>query len=156
MKCSLGIFNFLEEISSFSLFVVFLYFFALITEEGFLYLSLLYFGTLHSDAYIFPFLHCFLLPFFSQLCPTLCDPIDGSPPVFPIPGILQEEHWSRLPFHRSYLYFKSFLCSKDRHWHVYNVVIMSWHRGSKFKIITELLESRGSMILLLMTWISSN
>ena len=24
-----------------------------------------------------------------QLCPTLCDPIDGSPPVSPIPGILQ-------------------------------------------------------------------
>ena len=25
-----------------------------------------------------------------QLCPTLCDPIDGSPPGSPIPGILQE------------------------------------------------------------------
>ena len=24
-----------------------------------------------------------------QLCPTLCDPIDGSPPHFPVPGILQ-------------------------------------------------------------------
>ena len=24
-----------------------------------------------------------------QLCPTLCDPIDGSPPGFPVPGILQ-------------------------------------------------------------------
>ena len=24
-----------------------------------------------------------------QLCPTLCDPIDGRPPGFPIPGILQ-------------------------------------------------------------------
>ena len=24
-----------------------------------------------------------------QSCPTLCDPIDGSPPGFPIPGILQ-------------------------------------------------------------------
>ena len=24
-----------------------------------------------------------------QLCPTLCDPIDGSPPGFPIPGIIQ-------------------------------------------------------------------
>ena len=55
MKCSLGISNFLEEISSLSHSVVFLYFFALITEEGFL-ISLLFFGTLHSDAYIFPFL----------------------------------------------------------------------------------------------------
>ena len=24
-----------------------------------------------------------------QLCPTLCDPLDGSPPGSPIPGILQ-------------------------------------------------------------------
>ena len=24
-----------------------------------------------------------------QSCPTLCDPIDGTPPAFPIPGILQ-------------------------------------------------------------------
>ena len=24
-----------------------------------------------------------------QSCPTLCDPIDGSPPGSPIPGILQ-------------------------------------------------------------------
>ena len=29
--------------------------------------SLLVFGTLHSNGYIFPFLHCFLLLFFSQL-----------------------------------------------------------------------------------------
>ena len=36
MKCSLGISNFLEDISSLSQSVVFLYFFALITEEGFL------------------------------------------------------------------------------------------------------------------------
>ena len=36
MKCSLGISNFLEEISSLSHSVAFLYFFALIAEEGFL------------------------------------------------------------------------------------------------------------------------
>ena len=36
MKCSLGVSDFLEEISSLSHSVVFLYFFALITEEGFL------------------------------------------------------------------------------------------------------------------------
>ena len=34
MKCSLGISNFLEEISSLSHCIVFLYFFALITEQG--------------------------------------------------------------------------------------------------------------------------
>ena len=36
MKCSFGISNFLEEIPSLSHSVVFLYFFALIAEEGFL------------------------------------------------------------------------------------------------------------------------
>ena len=36
IKCSLGISNFIEEISSLSHSIVFLYFFALITEEGFL------------------------------------------------------------------------------------------------------------------------
>ena len=60
-------FNFIEEISSLHCSVVFLYLFALSTEEGFLNLSLLLFGTLHSDAYIFPFLLCFSLLFFSQL-----------------------------------------------------------------------------------------
>ena len=39
MKCSLGISNFLEEISSLSHSVVFLYFFALIAEEGFYYVD---------------------------------------------------------------------------------------------------------------------
>ena len=33
-----------------------------------------------------------------QSCPTLCDPRDGSPPGSPVPGILQQEHWSGLPF----------------------------------------------------------
>ena len=39
MKFSLGISNFLEEISSLSHSIVFLYFFALITDEGFLIFS---------------------------------------------------------------------------------------------------------------------
>ena len=52
MKCFLGISNFLEEISSLSHSVVFLYFFALIAEEGFL-IFLLFFGTLQWVA--FPF-----------------------------------------------------------------------------------------------------
>ena len=33
-----------------------------------------------------------------QLCPTLCDPIDGSPPGSPSLGFSRQEHWSRLPF----------------------------------------------------------
>ena len=33
-----------------------------------------------------------------QLCPTLCDPIDGSPPGSSVPGILQARTLSGLPF----------------------------------------------------------
>ena len=33
-----------------------------------------------------------------QLCPTLCDPIDGSLPGSTIPGFSRQEHWSGLPF----------------------------------------------------------
>ena len=31
-------------------------------------------------------------------CPTLCDPIDGSPRGSPVPGFSRQEHWSGLPF----------------------------------------------------------
>ena len=35
-----------------------------------------------------------------QSCPTLCDPIDGSPPGSPIPGILQARilEWVAMSF----------------------------------------------------------
>ena len=33
-----------------------------------------------------------------QSCPTLCDPIDGSPPAPPSLGFSRPEHWSGLPF----------------------------------------------------------
>ena len=35
-----------------------------------------------------------------QSCPTLCDPIDGSPPGSPIPGILQArtQEWVAISF----------------------------------------------------------
>ena len=61
-KCSLDISNFLEQISSFSHSIVFLYFVALITEEGFLispYYSLelcIQMGI----SFIFSFAFCFL------------------------------------------------------------------------------------------------
>ena len=34
-----------------------------------------------------------------QSCPTLCDPIDGSPPGSPVPGILQARtlEWVAMP-----------------------------------------------------------
>ena len=35
-----------------------------------------------------------------QSCPTLCDPIDGSPPGSPVPGILQARtlEWVSIAF----------------------------------------------------------
>ena len=35
-----------------------------------------------------------------QSCPTLCNPIDGSPPGFPVPGILQTRtlEWVAISF----------------------------------------------------------
>jgi len=66
MKCSLVISNFLEEISSLSHSVISSI--SLHWSLGKAFLSLLlFFGTLHSNAYIFPFFLCFLLLFFSQL-----------------------------------------------------------------------------------------
>ena len=49
----------------------------------------------------------FILKFFRhaaakslQSCPTLCDPIDGSPPGSPVPGILQARtlEWVAISF----------------------------------------------------------
>ena len=39
-----------------------------------------------------------------QLCPTLCDPIDGSPPGSPVPGILQARtlEWVAISFSNMY------------------------------------------------------
>jgi len=67
MKCSLGISNYLEEISSLSHSVFFPPFLCIDRWGRLSYLSLLFWGTLHSNGYIFPFLLCFSLPFFSQL-----------------------------------------------------------------------------------------
>ena len=68
MKCSLGISNFLEEISGFSHSFVFLYFFALIAEEGFLMSPSILWNSAFKWVYFsFFFSHCFLLLFFSQL-----------------------------------------------------------------------------------------
>ena len=33
-----------------------------------------------------------------QSCPTLCDPIDGSPPGTSSLGFSRQEHWSGVPF----------------------------------------------------------
>ena len=40
-----------------------------------------------------------------QSCPTLCDPIDGSPPGSPVPGILQARtlEWVAIAFSNEYV-----------------------------------------------------
>ena len=42
-----------------------------------------------------------------QSCPTLCDPIDGSPPGSPVPGILQARtlEWVAISFSRGSPYY---------------------------------------------------
>ena len=44
-----------------------------------------------------------------QSCPTLCDPIDGSPPGSSIPGILQARilEWVAIPFSNACMHAKS-------------------------------------------------
>ena len=68
MKCSLGISNFLEEISRLSNSIVFLYFFALIPEEGFL-ISPCYFLELCIQMIYLSF---FPLPLASLLSLAIC------------------------------------------------------------------------------------
>ena len=63
MKCSLGISNFLEDISSLSRSIVFLYFFAFIAEEGFLALLAILWNSVFKWVYLSfpPLLFAFLL-----------------------------------------------------------------------------------------------
>ena len=70
MKCSFGISSFLEEISSLSHSIVFL-FLCIVHLRRLSYL-LLFSGTLHSVGYIFPFMPWFLL-FFSAICKASSD-----------------------------------------------------------------------------------
>ena len=66
MKCSLGISNFLD-ISSLSHSIVFQLFLCNVHLRRLSYFSWVFFGTLHSDGYIVPFLLCLSLLFFAQL-----------------------------------------------------------------------------------------
>ena len=52
-----------------------------------------------------------------QSCPTLCDPIDGSPPVSPVPGILQARtlEWVAISFSNAWKW-KGKVKSLSRAW----------------------------------------
>ena len=51
-----------------------------------------------------------------QLCPTLCDPIDGSPPGSTIPGILQARtlKWVSIPFSNAWKWSRSVVSDPQR------------------------------------------
>ena len=42
--------------------------------------------------------HILVLCLVTQLCLTVCDPMDCSPPGSSVHGILRQEYWSGLPF----------------------------------------------------------
>ena len=46
-----------------------------------------------------------------QSWPTLCDPIDDSPPGSPVPGIIRQEYWSGVPLPSPILSLYVFLVS---------------------------------------------
>ena len=71
MICSHGISNFLKEISVFPV-LLFCSILCTVPLKMLSYLFLLFSGTLHSDRYIFPFLLCLSLLFFSQLFCIFC------------------------------------------------------------------------------------
>ena len=73
MKYSFGVSDFLEEISSLSHSVVFLYFFALITEEGFLISPWYSLELCIQKGVSFLFSFVFHFPFFTAICKTSSD-----------------------------------------------------------------------------------
>ena len=69
-----------------------------------------------------------------QSCPTLCDPIDGSPPGSPIPGILQARtlEWVAISFRNTVYSIKSL--NQPKNGHVKDILIISnwkWEDGTR-------------------------
>ena len=54
----------------------------------------------HQKNIVLNFLYVVAIAKSLQSCPTLCDPIDGSPPGSPVPGILQARplEWGAIAF----------------------------------------------------------
>ena len=69
-------------------------------RQKFPFPSLTFYNTVCSYVTGIPFAHAAVTAAKSlQSCPTLCDPIDGSPPGSPPSlGFSRQEHWSGLPF----------------------------------------------------------
>ena len=77
-----------------------------------------------------------------QSCPTLCDPIDGSPPGSAVPGILQARtlEWVAISFSKSMLYtlfkkiMRSFQVGKTP-----KFIILSKMKKHRFNVYTKIL-----------------
>ena len=69
-----------------------------------------------------------------QSCPTLCDPIDGSPPGSPIPGILQARtlEWVAIAF-------SAYLAQQFSNFSVYLNCLRSWQNHRLLVPISEFL-----------------
>ena len=87
----------------------FVFFVCLLFRGGVLHRVLVLVGwcrVLYSSGFLCVSSHCFILPRVAaaakslQSCPTLCNPIDGSPPGCPVPGILQARtlEWLAISF----------------------------------------------------------
>ena len=96
MKCSLDVSNFLKEMSSLSHSVVFLYFFALIAEKGFLFSSCYSLELCIQMLISFLFSFVFHLSSVTQSCPILCNPMDCSTPGLPVQQQLPEPSQTRV------------------------------------------------------------
>ena len=77
-----------------------------------------------------------------QSCLTLCNPIDGSPPGSPVPGIFQARvlEWGAIAFSDNYLSImlritiiirSSFLCTSD----LWGGIFSNSHSGPGLKIV---------------------
>ena len=105
MKCSVDICNFLKRSLVFPI-LLFSSFICLDSWGKLSCLSLLFFGTLHSDAYA-------ATAKSFQSCLTLWDPIDGSPPGSPVPGILlaRTMEWVAISFSNAWKWKWKWSCS---------------------------------------------
>ena len=65
-----------------------------------------------------------------QSCPTLCDPIDGSPPGSPVPGILQARtlEWAAISFSSAWKW-KVYLSSIPGSWDIRISIWFSWQNS---------------------------
>jgi len=66
-----------------------------------------------------------------QSCPTLCDPIDGSPPGSPVPGIIQARilEWVAISFsNKCKLLYIKYIVNKD--------LLYSTGNSAQYSVIT--------------------